>query len=343
MSYDDRGYNPYSNPYSERQAEPADEFAATSYDQYGNSNSNVNRVPQTTTNRDSLNFGSYNQVAQTQAQTQTQVQPTDAYELEDQTNYAFFGEVDDIKRNLVQYEDNIERIESLHKRSLAESNVENETAIQRQIDTLQSETRGLAETLKTRIKKLESTSQRDATKNAQTQNLKSQFMNLIQKFQASEAAFRQRYRDALERQYRIVDPDATEAQVMQAVEDDQNQVFSQALMQSNRRGEARAALSEVQSRHREIQKIESTLTELAQLFHDMEIMVAEQDQQVTNIEQNVYHAQNDIEKGVDNQFAAIKKARSWRKKKWCCFILIVVVILFCALFFGIYFGGGYNH
>ena len=130
---------------------------------------------------------------------------------------------------------------------------------------------------------------------------------------------------------------------MQAVEDDQNQVFSQALMQSNRRGEARAALSEVQSRHREIQKIESTLTELAQLFQDMEIMVAEQDQQVTNIEQNVYHAQNDIEKGVDNQFAAIKKARSWRKKKWCCFILIVVVILFCALFFGIYFGGGYNH
>lgn len=329
MSFDNDGYNPYRNPYENHESpRPSADFQATSYDQYASTNN--------------LNRSSYVAPAQQQLQTQTTA-PPETIELNDQSQYAFFGVVDEIKRDLVQYEDNIERIESLHKRSLAESSVENESAIQRQIDTLQAETRALAETLKTRIKKLEATSHGDKTKTAQTENMKTQFMSLIQKFQQSEAAFRQRYRDALERQYRIVDPNATDAEVMQAVDEDQGQVFSQALMQSNRRGEARAALSEVQSRHREIQKIEATLTELAQLFHDMEIMVAEQDQQVTNIEQNVYHAQADIEKGVDNQFAAIKKARSWRKKKWCCFALIVVVILFCALFFGIYFGGGYNH
>lgn len=338
MSFDNDGYNPYRNPYeSQESPRPSADFQATSYDQYAQNSSGA--ADSGLNNATTSAYVPMNQ----QQQVQQQAPAHETYELADQTKYAFFGVVDEIKRDLVQYEDNIERIESLHKRSLAEANAENETAIQRQIDTLQAETRALAETLKTRIKKLESTSQNDKTKQAQTENMKTQFMSLIQKFQQSEAAFRQRYRDALERQYRIVDPDATDAEVMQAVDEDNGQVFSQALMQSNRRGEARAALSEVQSRHREIQKIEATLTELAQLFHDMEIMVAEQETQVTNIEQNVYHAQTDIEKGVDNQFAAIKKARAWRKKKWCCFALIVVVILFCALFFGIYFGGGYNH
>lgn len=327
MSYNRDGYNPYSNPYSsngnESNTTPDGDFVATSYDQFS-------QPP------------APSPAATSQIQQQATVQPQ-AYANDEQTNFAFFGEVDDIKRHLVQYEDNIERIESLHKRSLAESNVENESAIQRQIDTLHTETRGLAETLRARIKKLESTSQRDPTKHVQTQNLKRQFMSMIQKFQASEAAFQQRYQEVLKRQYRIVDPNATDEQVQAAIEDEQGgQVFSQALMQSNRRGEARAALSEVQSRHREIQKIEQTLTELAQLFQDMEVMVAEQDVQVTNIEQNTYSAENDIEKGLDNQYGAIKKARAWRKKKWCCFILIAVVVLFCILFFAIYFGGGYN-
>ena len=41
------------------------------------------------------------------------------------------------------------------------------------------------------------------------------------------------------------------------------------LMNSNRYGESRAAYREVQERHADIQKIERTLTELAQLFNDV--------------------------------------------------------------------------
>ena len=38
---------------------------------------------------------------------------------------------------------------------------------------------------------------------------------------------------------------------------------------NNRYGEGRAAYQEVQERHKDIQKIERTLTELAQLFNDV--------------------------------------------------------------------------
>ena len=255
---------------------------------------------------------------------------------------AFFGEVEDIKRNLVQFDDNIERIEGLHRRSLAETNTDNEEMIQRQVDMLTADSRSLSQSLKTRIKTLEARSQRDATKRTQSNNLKRQFMTLIQKFQATEAAFRQRYRDVVERQYRIVQPEATNAEIQEAVNDPSGQqVFSQALMQSNRRGEARAALTEVQVRHREIQKIEQTLQELAQLFSDMEVLVAEQEEQVQDVDQNVGNAQHDIEIGVGHQEKAIGLARAWRKKKWICFVIVVVIVLGVAL--GVGLGVGLNH
>lgn len=262
------------------------------------------------------------------------------YELGDQeapnSMVAFFGEIEDVKRHLVQYDDNIERIEGLHRRSLAETNVENDEVIQRQLETLMADTRALSQTLKTRIKTLESKSQNDSTKKTQTENLRRQFMSLIQKFQATEAAFRQRYHDVAERQFRIVQPDATDAEVQEAIDDvSGQQVFSQALMQSNRRGEARAALTEVQVRHREIQKIEQTLQELAQLFNDMEILVAEQEQQVDQIDENTGNAQHDIEVGVGHQEKAITLARAWRKKKWICAVIVIIIVLAVGLGVGL--------
>ena len=262
----------------------------------------------------------------------------EGYELQT-VQHNFFEEVDSVKHSLAQYDDYIEQIEVLQRRSLAESRSEEIELLQRQIDGSRSQAQALAESLRDRIKSLESQSYHDSTKSAQSDNLKQQFMGMIQKFQATEAAFRQRYRDVAARQYRIVEPEASDEQVQQAIEEDPSgQVFSQALMQSNRRGEARSALTEVQIRHREIQKIEATMSELAQLFHDMEIMVAEQDQQVTDVQQNVYDAQNDVERGVDNQYAAVKKAKAWRRKKWICAIIVIVIIVALALILGIYFG-----
>lgn len=67
-------------------------------------------------------------------------------------------------------------------------------------------------------------------------------------------------------------PDATPEEVKAVVNDDAGgQIFSQALLNSNRYGEAKSAYREVQERHEDIKKIEKTLTELAQLFNDVSL------------------------------------------------------------------------
>jgi syntaxin 1B/2/3 len=68
------------------------------------------------------------------------------------------------------------------------------------------------------------------------------FMDLIQEYREVEKKSRDRYRARMERQYKIVKPDATEAEIKQAIETDQGtQVFANALTQSTRYADARNA------------------------------------------------------------------------------------------------------
>lgn len=64
---------------------------------------------------------------------------------------------------------------------------------------------------------------------------------------------------------------------------------------NNRLGESRAAYREVQERHQDLQRIEQTIGELAQLFNDMAILVEEQGEQVKAIEAATQNVQTDTE------------------------------------------------
>jgi len=60
--------------------------------------------------------------------------------------------------------------------------------------------------------------------------VKSKFLEAIQGYQTVEQQHRQKYKQRLERQYKIVKPDATPEEIRAVVEDDNGgQVFSQAV------------------------------------------------------------------------------------------------------------------
>ena len=66
-----------------------------------------------------------------------------------------------------------------------------------------------------------------------------------------------------------VNPNASPEEVNQVVNSDGNvQIFAQATM-GGRYAESQSAYKEVQQRHEDIQRINKTLAELAQLFNDV--------------------------------------------------------------------------
>lgn len=91
------------------------------------------------------------------------------------------------------------------------------------------------------------------------------------------------------------------------------------LLNSNRYGESRAAYREVQERHEDIKRIESTLSELAQLFNDvsqtyltmrplgsfwvqMSVLVEQQDETINVIETTAAAVEKDTEVGYVDFF-----------------------------------------
>jgi len=248
---------------------------------------------------------------------------------------AFYTEISSIQDSLRTFNDNISRIGNLRSRSL--NNMDDDAAKQNaaQLDDLVEETSALSTTLKRRIKALEKQggSGRDGQiRKQQTALVKSKFVEAIQAYQTVEQQSRQRYKQRMERQFKIVKPDATPEEVKAIANDEQGgQIFSQAILNSNRYGESRAAYREVQERHEDIQRIEKTLTELAQLFNDMSVLVEQQEDTINVIETTAAAVEKDTEAGLGYTEKAVVSARAARKKRWICFILTLVLFAIVAI------------
>ena len=112
-------------------------------------------------------------------------------------------------------------------------------------------------------------------------------------------------------------------------------------MNSNRQGEARGALREVQERHSDIQRIERTITELAALFQEMSILVEQQDEQLNVIRDHAQHTEKEVQAGRQQTDKAVVAARRARKRRWICFwILLFVIIIAVAAIVGGVCGNG---
>lgn len=140
----------------------------------------------------------------------------------------------------------------------------------------------------------------------------------MNKLQQLDSDYRKQLQVRMERDYRIVRPDASDAEVREAVQDPNQQIFSQALINSDRRGQAGNVAQQVRGRHDAIQKIEQDMMELAQMFQDLDALVVQQEAAVTQIEQRGEEVTDHAAKANTELDGAVKKARAARKKKWIC-------------------------
>lgn len=263
-------------------------------------------------------------------------------------NAGSFGQVDpnailnecrSIDQGIDEIEKNLKQIQMLHNRSINDVDTSSRSATSIQLDALSSQTMDMYRGLTTRVRKIKSNPDSRLPKNAgQVNRIDQRLKQAIQRYQEVDSAFRKQTRERMAHQYRIAFPDASDAEVRAAVEDNPEgqQVFQQALMQSNRTGQARAVLSAVQDRQRAIQKIEQQMVELAQLFQDMDTLIMQQDAQIVNIEQKGEEVVENLHKGNEEIAVAVTTARKTRRKKWWCLGICVALIVVIAVIVVVY-------
>lgn len=234
---------------------------------------------------------------------------------------AILNECREIGQGIDGIESNLNQLRMLQDRTLNETD-SSSSGTTRELDNLSADTMSMYRELTDRVRKMKSSPDAKTPKNApQVGRIDRRLKNAIQQYQEVEAAFRKKIRLQMERQYRIVRPDAEQPEVDEAVEDmaaGGQQVFTQAMLQSNRQGQARAVLSAVQDRHKALQKIEQQMVELAQLFQDMDTLIVQQEAAVVQIEQKGEEVVENLDKGNQEIEVAVDTARKTRRKKWYC-------------------------
>ena len=135
------------------------------------------------------------------------------------TQQDFLARVDFAKSEIRTLSSNIQEIASLHQRALSSP----DSSSTAQLENLVTQTQLKNTQIRDQIKFLEAdaTKTQDGTKSVkarQAKQLKGEFEKSLRDYQQEEVAYKQRYREQIARQYRIVNPEATEAEVNEASE-----------------------------------------------------------------------------------------------------------------------------
>ena len=231
---------------------------------------------------------------------------------------AILNECREIDQGIREIEDTLDALKRLQLRSL--DNTGDPTAMNGRLEGMSNEIMAMYRNLTQRVRLVKSQPDSGSPKNApQIGKVDRALKDSIGAYQRSDANYTRKIQESMARQYRIVRPDASEEEVKAAVEDTQNQsVFSQALLNSDRQGQSSSVLKAVRARRKEILKIEKQMTELAQLFEDMDVLVMQQEAAVVNIEMKGEEVIENLDKGNEEIGHAIVSAKNTRKWKWWC-------------------------
>ncbi|KAF8534287.1 t-SNARE [Trichophaea hybrida] len=250
----------------------------------------------------------------------------------------FLNEISNFTTQLQTFSAQINDVSSLHDAALrsTESATGYTSGASARLEAAVAECSSQAKALKDFLKALEVDvllTSRDGdyaesrTKAGQFEKAKKDLQAAVREFENTERVYRNRYNELLARQYRIVNPSATAEEIEHAVSSGETQVFSQALLNSNRSASAKSVATAVRERQQDIARIEKTLEELVLLFEQMEEQVMLAEPLTEKVDESVLHVSDDLEKSVGHLDKGVDSAKGVRRKKWWCLLIGVMILV----------------
>merc|ERR1712228_752600 len=113
-------------------------------------------------------------------------------------------------------------------------------------------------------------------------------------------------------------------------------VFTQGIIMDT--AAAKQTLADIEARHGDIIKLETSIKELHDMFMDMAMLVESQGEMIDRIEYHVEHAVDYVQTATQDTKKALKYQSKARRTKWaiisCCslFLLIVVIVIVVLIY-----------
>ncbi|KAL0610371.1 Syntaxin-2 [Plecturocebus cupreus] len=157
--------------------------------------------------------------------------------------------------------------------------------------------------------------------------LSRKFVEAMAEYNEAQTLFRERSKGRIQRQLEITGRTTTDSELEELLESEKPSIFTSDIISDSQI--TRQALNEIESRHKDIMKLETSIRELHEMFMDMAMFVETQGEMINNVERNVMNATDYVEHAKEETKKAIKYQSKARRKMM--FIIICVIILLVIL------------
>eukprot|EP00079_Xenopus_tropicalis_P027011 XP_012821143.2 PREDICTED: syntaxin-2 isoform X1 [Xenopus tropicalis] len=253
----------------------------------------------------------------------------------------FFLQVEEIRNCIAKIADNVEEMKKNHSKILSAPNPEDKT--KEDLEKLNQEIKNIANNVRTKLKSIAHTINQDESAKRTSVNLRirktqhtvlsRKFGEVMTEYNETQIQFRERSKGRIQRQLEITGKTTTDDELEEMLESGNPSIFTSDIISDSQI--TKQALNEIESRHRDIIKLESSIRELHQMFVDIATLVESQGEMINSIEKNVENAAEYIEHAKEETKKAVKYQSRSRRKKWIAAFLVLVLIGLIALIVGL--------
>merc|ERR1712241_437249 len=255
----------------------------------------------------------------------------------------FFAEVEDIRNSIDKIQANVEEVKRKHSAILSAPQTDDK--MKQDLDDMMADIKKTANKVRAKLKVIEQSIEADESVNkasadlrirkTQHSTLSCKFVEVMTEYNRTQTDYRERCKNRIQRQLEITGRTTTDAELEDMLEQGNSAVFTQGIIMDT--AQAKQTLADIEARHADIIKLETSIKELHDMFMDMAMLVESQGEMIDRIEYHVEHAVDYVQTATQDTKKALKYQSKARRKKLFmlgCLIVtaLIIVIILLALY-----------
>ncbi|XP_055024855.2 syntaxin-2 isoform X1 [Misgurnus anguillicaudatus] len=164
-------------------------------------------------------------------------------------------------------------------------------------------------------------------------NLSREFVEVMTQYNETQVSFREKSKSRIQRQLEITGKVTTNEELEEMLENGNASVFTSDIISDSQI--TRQALNEIESRHKDILRLESSIKELHDMFVDMAMLVETQGEMIDNIEKNVNNAVEYVGQAKVETKKAVRYQTRARRKYIILAVIVLAVLVVVAMIVGL--------
>lgn len=245
----------------------------------------------------------------------------------------FFNEVEEIREMIEKIQSNVEEVKKKHSDILSAPQPDEKT--KQELDDMMTDIKKTANRVRAKLKVIEQSIESDEhvnkasadlrIKKTQHSTLSRKFVEVMTEYNRTQTDYRERCKGRIQRQLEITGRNTTSDELEGMLEQGNPAVFTQGIIMETQ--QAKQTLADIEARHEDIIKLETSIRELHDMFMDMAMLVESQGELMNRIENHVLEAQDYVVTAKQDTKKAIRYQNKARRKKIMIIVCVTIVIL----------------